>query len=79
MYRSATKSDILDQMTFIQNGVDAIRRNATMAVSKTNNGESFVDLENKDESKIGGIYYFGGDLNFIKASNYALYLHWLNF
>ena len=46
MYRSAESSEILDRMTFVQNGVDIVRRNTTITIDKTNNGGSFVELEN---------------------------------
>ena len=44
MYRSAEKSGILDYMTFVQNGVDEVRRTASMTIDNTNNGGSFVEL-----------------------------------
>jgi hypothetical protein len=44
MYRSAIQSGILDKMTFVKNGVDHIRRNATMNIDKSNNGGSFVAM-----------------------------------
>ena len=44
MYRSAAKSEILNQMTFIQNGIDEVRRTAYMTIDKANNGGSFVEL-----------------------------------
>ena len=46
MYRSADSSEILERMTFVQNGVDIVRRNTTITIDKTNNGGSFVELEN---------------------------------
>ena len=46
MYRSADSSEILERMTFVQNGVDIVRRNTTIIIDKTNNGGSFVELEN---------------------------------
>ena len=50
MFRSAMKSDILDKMTFVQNGVDEVRRNARMSIDEANNGGSFVELENEKVS-----------------------------
>ena len=44
MYYSATMSNILSNVIFIQNGIDEIRRNITMHIDKNNNGGSFVDL-----------------------------------
>ena len=44
MYRSAEKSGILDYMTFVQNGVDEVRRQASMHIDNSNNGGSFVKL-----------------------------------
>ena len=44
MYRSAEKSGILDYMTFVQNGVDEVRRTASMTIDNTNNGGSFVEV-----------------------------------
>ena len=44
MYRSAEKSGILDYMTFVQNGVDEVRRQASMNIDNSNNGGSFVEL-----------------------------------
>ena len=45
MHRSAKKSGILDYMTFVQNGVDEVRRKASMNIDHSNNGGSFVELE----------------------------------
>lgn len=42
---SAEKSGILDYMTFVQNGVDEVRRKASMNIDHSNNGKSFVELE----------------------------------
>ena len=44
MYYSATMSNLLSNVIFIQNGIDEIRRNITMHIDKNNNGGSFVDL-----------------------------------
>ena len=44
MYRSAKKSDLLDKMTFVQNGIDNVRRTAIMKIDKTNKGGSFVEI-----------------------------------
>ena len=46
MYISAMKSGIAKRITFIQNGVDSIRRNATMLVNQENNGGSHVAMNN---------------------------------
>ena len=45
VYHSAIKSKVLDKMTLIQNGVDDIRRNATMYINPTNNGGSGIHDE----------------------------------
>ena len=54
MYRSANLSGLLPKIKFIQNGVDEIRRNATIKINNLNNGASFVrlpeDLVNESES-----------------------------
>ena len=52
MYRSATKSGILDRVTFVQNGVDEERRTAVMNIDKRNNGGSFVKLGGNGEEII---------------------------
>ena len=44
MYRSAIQSDILERMTFVQNGIDNVRRTAMMTIDKANNGGSFVEI-----------------------------------
>ena len=46
MYRSASASGILDKITFIQNGVDEVRRSAVISVDNSNNGGSSVRLPN---------------------------------
>ena len=51
MYRSATKSGILDRLTFVQNGVDKERRSAIMSIVRGNNGGSFVKSRG-DEKEI---------------------------
>ena len=51
MYRSATKSGILDRLTFVQNGVDKERRSAIMSIVRGNNGGSFVKSRD-DENEI---------------------------
>ena len=45
MYRSSLKSNLTDQVVFVQNGIDETRRNTTMHIDKKNNGGSFVDFE----------------------------------
>ena len=59
MYRSATKSGVLDRMTFVQNGVDKERRSAIMSIVRGNNGGSFVksrgdekEIHNQSKNKI---------------------------
>ena len=52
MYRSAEKSGFLDNMTFIQNGVDQERRTAQMSIDGGNNGGSFVKLGGDEEEII---------------------------
>ena len=56
MYRSAMKSGILDQITFVQNGVDKKRRTARMIIkgkdNGNNNGGSFLKLEGDEAEKI---------------------------
>ena len=52
MYRSAEKSGFLDNMTFIQNGVDQERRTAQMSIDGENNGGSFVKLGGDEEEII---------------------------
>ena len=42
MFHSAIKSKVLDKITFVQNGIDEIRQDATMAVNPINNGGSAV-------------------------------------
>ena len=55
MYRSAIQSGLLDHVTFVQNGVDQIRRTARMFIKGENNGNnnggSFVKLEG-DEAQV---------------------------
>ena len=55
MFRSAMKSDISDKMTFLQNGVDEVRRNARMSIDEVNNGGSFVELGDKKDTVDGNI------------------------
>ena len=50
MYRSAVKSRILRQMTFVQNGIDEFRRTAHMTVDTVNNGGSYVEVSNEDKN-----------------------------
>ena len=54
MYRSANLSGLLPRIKFVQNGVDEIRRNATIKINQLNNGASFVrlpeDIANESES-----------------------------
>ena len=45
MYRSASKSGLLDRFTFVQNGIDGERRAAVMGIHGKNNGRSYVKLE----------------------------------
>ena len=45
MYRSSLKSNLIDQVVFVQNGIDEVRRNTTMHIDEDNNGGSFVDME----------------------------------
>ena len=49
MYRSASKSSLLDRFTFVQNGIDGERRSAVMGIHGKNNGRSYVKLEGNDE------------------------------
>jgi len=69
MYRSAEKSGILDYMTFVQNGVDEVRRKASMNIDNSNNGGSFVELgheiivPNPNIRKFAMIYFY--DLIFL--------------
>ena len=44
-------SSMVNQMTFVQNGIDDVRRTAHMAIDKANNGGSFVELSNGGDSK----------------------------
>lgn len=44
MYRSANLSGVLPRITFIQNGVDEVRRKAVIKINNHNNGASFVRL-----------------------------------
>ena len=67
MYRSATKSGFLDQMTFVQNGIDDVRRTAHMAIDNANNGGSFVELGNDESSG-------SGDSRTFKPINISLFL-----
>ena len=45
MYRSSLKSNLLDNVELIQNGIDEVRRNTTMHIDADNNGGSFVDID----------------------------------
>ena len=38
-------SNLLQNIIFVQNGIDEIRRNITMHISENNNGASIVDLD----------------------------------
>ena len=49
MYRSASKSGLLDRLTFVQNGIDGERRTAVMGIHGHNNGRSYVKLEANEE------------------------------
>ena len=49
MYRSASKSGLLDRLTFVQNGIDGERRAAVMGIHGKNNGRSYVKLEGNEE------------------------------
>ena len=51
MYKSSLVSDLIDQVVFVRNGIDELRRNITMHIDKDNNGGSFVDLDNSIKSK----------------------------
>ena len=44
-------SNLLDNMVFVQNGIDQVRRNITMHIDEDNNGGSFVDLDDTISSK----------------------------
>ena len=45
MHRRVEKLGILDCMSFVQNGIDEVRRKASMNIDKYNNGGSFVELQ----------------------------------
>ena len=49
MFRSALKSNVLDKLTFVQNGIDDIRRSTYMDIDRLNNGGSFISLTNQSE------------------------------
>ena len=49
MYRSASKSGLLDRLTFVQNGIDGERRAAIMGIHGHNNGRSYVKLEGNEK------------------------------
>ena len=49
MYRSASKSGLLDRLTFVQNGIDGERRAAVMGIHGRNNGRSYVKFEGNEE------------------------------
>ena len=44
-------SNLLDNIIFVQNGIDQIRRNITMHIDEDNNGGSFVDLDESIKSR----------------------------
>ena len=46
IYRSAIKNKVLDKMTLISNGIDEVRRNATMYIDLSNNGGSGIERIN---------------------------------
>ena len=46
MYKSSLLSDLVDQVVFVRNGIDELRRNITVHIDEDNNGGSFVDLDN---------------------------------
>ena len=43
-------SNLTDNLVFVQNGIDQVRRNITMHIDKDNNGGSFVDLDTSIQS-----------------------------
>ena len=49
IYRSASKSGLLDRLTFVQNGIDGERRAAVMGIHGKNNGRSYVKFEGNEE------------------------------
>ena len=51
MYKSSLVSDLIDQVVFVRNGIDELRRNITMHIDADNNGGSFVDLDNSVKSR----------------------------
>ena len=51
MYRSATLSGVLENITFVQNAVDEVRRKTYMRTVKANVGASFVDVGDRKNSK----------------------------
>ena len=44
-------SNLLDNVIFVQNGIDKVRRNITMHIDEDNNGGSFVDLDDSINSR----------------------------
>ena len=44
-------SNLLDNIIFVQNGIDQVRRNITMHIDEDNNGGSFVDLDDSVKSR----------------------------
>ena len=49
IYRSASKSGLLDRLTFVQNGIDGERRAAVMGIHGKANGRSYVKFEGNEE------------------------------
>ena len=60
MYRSATLSSILEQMTFVKNAVDETRRKTYMKSIKANKGAGFVDLGDGHTEKHASMCKFIG-------------------
>ena len=44
-------SNLSDNVIFVQNGIDQVRRNITMHIDEDNNGGSFVDLDDTVNSR----------------------------
>ena len=44
MFHSSLLSNTTNQITFVNNGVDEVRRKASMSIDHTNNGGSYVNL-----------------------------------
>ena len=51
MYKSSLVSDLIEDVVFVRNGIDELRRNITMHIDEDNNGGSFVDLDNSMNRK----------------------------